>query len=319
MDHVTENNFIAQVIKRSMGLPPKEIPSDFHSVGASLPRWHLQMLQDRRRMEYYSDIIKTKVQDKIVLDIGTGSGILSHLALRWGAKKVYSVEQNPALAAVYRHLMREPLATGKAELIVDDARYLRKEQFADGLPDLIVHELFGCFGMGENLIPIFRGLTEEGIIIPKTDVTPDCLEVWAQPVFSQELSQDVVIEAFEGYALNELNIFGYQNFWEQDYQASRHSKWQNRGDSQMLFKCNLRDLLLPETTVMSVKAADCSHLKLWMKIVDTKSGLVHSNDHDLSISHWTNAILTIPHWLRGKDFKVEFRVNPDHLDILRYF
>jgi hypothetical protein len=173
--------------------------------------------------------------------------------------------------------------------------------------------------MGENLIPIFRGLTEEGIITPQTDVTPDCLEVWARPVFSEELSREGVIESFEGYPLNELNIFGYQNFWEQDYQSSRFSKWQNRGEEQLLFQCNLRDLLLPESAVMRVKAHNSSHIKLWMKIVDTKSGLVHSNDHDISISHWTNAILTIPPWLRGSEFNIEFKVHPDHLDIHRYF
>ena len=313
-----QNHFVSDVIKQSLGKAPEMLPADFHRVADMLPRWHLLMLKDKRRLEYYSEILKPKVKDKIVLDVGTGSGVLSYLALKWGAKKVYSIEENPALQAVYRHLMKEHIQSGKAELISDDAQYLRLDQFKEGAPDVIVHELFGAFGMGENLIPIFRGLSNEGILTEKTIVVPDALEVWVRPVFSDVVAAEAHIEAFEGYGLNEMDIFGHQVFWEQDYLASRASAWKSSGDSQLLFRCDLRVLKLPDVVTISFKATDSSHIKLWMKIFDTQTNLIHENDHQELESHWNNTFLSIPLWLRGKAFQVEFKIHPDKVEVLKF-
>lgn len=319
MDDLENNDFIASVIGQSMGVSPKDLPEEFSDAGDALPRWHLLMLKDKRRLEYYSDIIRPKVKDKIVLDVGTGSGILSYFALKWGAKKVYSVEQNPALQAVYRHLMKDYIKEGRAELISDDALYLRLDQFEEGAPDVIVHELFGSIGMGENLIPIFRALRGEGILTNKTIIVPDTLEVWVRPVWSEIISHEGQIEAFDGYPLDAMNIFGCQSFWEQDYLASRSAGWETMGESKLLFNCDLKKLELPDSVILSFGPTKSSHLKLWMKIKDTQSELIHINDHQEVDSHWANAFLTIPYWLRGKAFQVEFKIFANRLQVKRFF
>ena len=318
-DSDTNNEHIKNVITQSLETAPEKLGADFYDVGWNLPRWHILMLQDRPRLEYYSNVIKPKVAGKIVLDVGTGSGILSYLALKWGAKKVYSVEMNPALQGAYRHLMRVPLQEGRAELICDDASYLRLEQFTEGPPEVVVHELFGSFGMGENLIPIFHALTKEGILTPKTELIPDNLEVWTRPVWSDLVAKEEQVSAFEGYPLDQLNIFTSQNLWEQDYLASKASNWKAAGDSQMVFKCNLRDLSLPDNVTLTFSASHSSHLQIWMKIKDDKTGLVLENDHHEGGSHWANVFLAIPFWLRGKDFKVEIKIEPNKIQVLRFF
>lgn len=53
------------------------------------------MLEDHKRTgAYYNAVIQNKRQfhDKVVLDVGTGSGILAIFAAMAGAKKVYAVE-----------------------------------------------------------------------------------------------------------------------------------------------------------------------------------------------------------------------------------
>jgi protein arginine N-methyltransferase 1 len=54
----------------------------------------LPMINDTGRNIFYKNAIESCVKDKIVVDIGTGTGFLSIWAARAGAKKVYSVEQN---------------------------------------------------------------------------------------------------------------------------------------------------------------------------------------------------------------------------------
>lgn len=319
MNNEENDEMIEGLIQKALISKPEELKADFYDVAWNLPRWHLLMLQDRHRLEYYRDAIRPKVQGKIVLDVGTGSGILSHLALSAGARKVYSVEQNPALQAVYRHLMKIPMESGHAELISGDAKNLRLEDFPEGPPEVIVHELFGSIGMGENLIPIFRTFRDEGILTDKTILVPDQLEVWTRPVWSEVLSKEALLEAFEGYHLEKLNIFGHQNLWEQEYIASQGSGWKSAGEDQLVFKCDLHSLSLPDSVGISFRGTECSHLKFWMKVIDSSTGLIHADDHQERESHWANAYLSIPPWLRGKDFNVELKISPNTIQLIRFY
>ena len=64
---------------------------------------HIGMLQDHERMAAYHDAIKLNAarhfKDKVVLDVGAGTGVLSIWAAKAGARKVYAVEGT----AVARH------------------------------------------------------------------------------------------------------------------------------------------------------------------------------------------------------------------------
>ena len=59
---------------------------------------HEEMLKDRVRTEYYRDCIanhaETVFKDKVVLDVGCGTGILSMFAARAGAKHVIGVDMS---------------------------------------------------------------------------------------------------------------------------------------------------------------------------------------------------------------------------------
>ena len=54
------------------------------------------MLKDEIRTKAYRDAIEKNphlFKDKIVMDIGAGSGVLSMFAVKAGAKKVYAIEK----------------------------------------------------------------------------------------------------------------------------------------------------------------------------------------------------------------------------------
>lgn len=69
---------------------------------------HKLMLSDKPRMDFYHDAIKRVLSStttnnnnnhhKFVIDCGAGSGILSMLALKYGARKVYSIEASDRIA-----------------------------------------------------------------------------------------------------------------------------------------------------------------------------------------------------------------------------
>lgn len=67
------------------------------------------MLKDRVRTLAYENAIKQNphlFKDKIVMDIGCGTGILSIFAARAGAKHVYGIE-NASIAHHARKIIKE--------------------------------------------------------------------------------------------------------------------------------------------------------------------------------------------------------------------
>jgi predicted RNA methylase len=57
---------------------------------------NLPMICDFMRNQFYEDIIANNVQGKTVLDVGFGTGLLSIIALKHGAKQVIAYERNKA-------------------------------------------------------------------------------------------------------------------------------------------------------------------------------------------------------------------------------
>ena len=67
-----------------------------------VPFWHIPMLNDIRRNDAFERAICKAVEkegpDARILDIGTGSGLLSMMAARAGARNIVSCERIPVIA-----------------------------------------------------------------------------------------------------------------------------------------------------------------------------------------------------------------------------
>lgn len=85
---------------------------------------------DCQRNTAYENWISENVKDKIVIDLGAGSGILCYLAVKYGAKKVYALERRGRLI----HRMKEILG--------DTVEYIHADLLETELPecDIYLHE-----------------------------------------------------------------------------------------------------------------------------------------------------------------------------------
>jgi precorrin-6B methylase 2 len=130
---------------------------------------HRTMIRDRIRTESFKRAIDSVVRPgDVVLDFGAGSGILSVLAARAGAARVYAVEQT-TMAVLAQELA---FANGFGETV----RVMQGDVMEIEPPeqvDVIVSEWLGGFGIDEGmLVPLIaardRWLKPEGIMIPST-------------------------------------------------------------------------------------------------------------------------------------------------------
>ena len=127
---------------------------------------YLALLEDRMRVSRFAKAIRRCVRPgDTVVDIGTGTGLLSFLAHQAGAERIYAIEQGRILAAA-RHLSRAG----------PRIRWIRGHSKKISLPekvDVVVTETLGHFGVDEAILDIAadanrRFLKKGGRFIPQS-------------------------------------------------------------------------------------------------------------------------------------------------------
>ncbi|KAG5482280.1 hypothetical protein LSCM4_05533 [Leishmania orientalis] len=126
---------------------------------------HKVMLRDGPRMHFYKTLLtdRSVVEGKVVVDVGSGSGILSCWAAQSGAAHVLSVEAS-SLAALQRHIVSDNDLADCVTVIassVEDVVAGGVEAFLDAHPcvrrhggiALIVSEWMGFYLFHECMLP----------------------------------------------------------------------------------------------------------------------------------------------------------------------
>lgn len=117
-----------------------------------VPDYHVRMLRDGMRNSAYRAAIERFAPGRVVLDIGTGSGLLAMMAARAGAAKVYACEANAMLAAAARSVIA---ANGLADRITVFDRHsttLDRVRDLGGGVDLVMSEVFCASLIGEGVL-----------------------------------------------------------------------------------------------------------------------------------------------------------------------
>lgn len=110
--------------------------------------YHRQLLADEERtLAYREAIAKTVKPGDVVVDIGTGSGILSFFAAEAGAKRVYAIEQGE-MAGVAAFLVRHNDKGGVIHVLNAESTKIDLPEQAD----VLVTETMGALGLDENII-----------------------------------------------------------------------------------------------------------------------------------------------------------------------
>ena len=138
---------------------------------------HIRMLNDRIRTESYQKAIReTVTPNDIVLDIGTGTGILALTAAMAGAKHVYAVERTD-MATAAEKIVEKNGVTDKITVINGDSKSIELPEKAN----ILVSEIIGNDPLCEGIIStthdaVKRHLTAEAKLIPEH------LKIFALPV-----------------------------------------------------------------------------------------------------------------------------------------
>jgi len=146
---------------------PSHNPCYFNSYGDL--KVHELMLKDKTRTEFYKNVIfsnKELFEGKIVMDVGTGTGIIAVLCAQAGAKKVYAIEKSQ-IANLAAEIVKENKLTDVIEVIQEQVEKVV-------LPckvDVMISEWMGFYLLHEGMLDSIlvardMHLKEGGLMFP---------------------------------------------------------------------------------------------------------------------------------------------------------
>lgn len=128
-------------------------------------------LADVERTDAFQKSIEATVKPgDVVLDLGSGSGIMALLAARAGAGRVFAVEVGPYLSRISRQVFDESGYGATIESLRIDARKLDLTEVPK--PDVVTCEMITTGLIGEMQGPVLSALKRSGVIDRETRLIP---------------------------------------------------------------------------------------------------------------------------------------------------
>lgn len=178
----------------------------FSKLGA-----HQTMLADKKRLDSFSKALQgTIIPGKsIVLDIGTGTGILAMMAAKLGAKRVFALETS-SIINVARRVAKDNKLDKKIEFI----RGYSTDLNFDTKIDIIVSETIGFTGLEENIVEIMLDARKR-FGHKNTVIIPSEISVYCAPTSDKTVNK--LIEFWDkpigGFSYKRLNILSKNNIY----------------------------------------------------------------------------------------------------------
>ncbi len=214
--------------RRALALQPDNlhIQHQINRLCAEMvPFWHIPMLNDTRRNDAFEAAIIAAIAaagpEARVLDIGTGSGLLSMMAARAGAKQVTACEMVPVIAETARAIIADNGYIDRITVHTAPSTDLVVGTHLDERADILVSEILSSDLLTERVIDTFedahaRLLKPDAVIIPRAAAAIGCLvesPVLADYVFVDEVS-GFDVSRFGALAAQKLPIHGTMTDWK---------------------------------------------------------------------------------------------------------
>ncbi len=172
----------------------------------TVPAWHFNMMNDTARNSAFAAAIRRKVRaDHLVLEIGTGAGLLALMAASAGAR-VVTCEANPAIAAIACEIIARNGLADRVTVINKPSWQLAVGVDLPRPADVLIAEIFSAQLISEDVLPSLedakrRLCAPDAIVIPAVGVMRGAL------VQSPSLEALTRIGTVEGFDLSPFNAF----------------------------------------------------------------------------------------------------------------
>lgn len=205
-EHAAElSTCVEDLADRGILVPPQLRGGDEPTRGWVRPHVHLSMLDDRARTKGFCDALRSTVEpEDVVVDIGTGTGILATCAAHAGARRVYAVESS-GIAEVAANVFA-------ANHVEDRVSLLRERSTSVSLPEratVLVTETIGNDPLDEQILEIVAD-AKRRLLVPGARIIPSAIEIYGIAV---EIPRTVL----ERHVFTKRKVEGYRKAYDIDF------------------------------------------------------------------------------------------------------
>lgn len=193
-------------------------------TSSMVPFWHIPMLNDVRRNDAFERAIRVAIEkngrDALVLDIGTGSGLLSMMAARAGARRIVTCERVPVIAQTAECIIATNGYERQIRVINKGSDQIVVARDMEARADILISEILSSDLLAEGVLATFedahaRLLQPGATIIPRAATAVGCL-VESEVLSGYSFVSDVCgfdISPFGSLAAQRLPVHGTMTSW----------------------------------------------------------------------------------------------------------
>lgn len=254
-----------------------------------IPRWHFEMLNDEQRNEAFEKALAKVVgADSLVLDIGSGTGLLAMMAARAGAGATISCEMVAPLAELAREVVARNGFADRIQIMGKKSTDLSIGFDMPQRANLLVTETVDCGLLGEGIVPSIAHaranlLTEDALIIPRS------AGVYAMLVESKRLRGLNCVDRCAGFDLGLMRQYATPHYFPVRLAAFEYEALTEPFE---VFRFDFAsDVILPSRKTISLpvtRAGTCHAVVFWFHMqLDEEISI--SNEPG-STTHWEQAV-----------------------------
>ncbi|HYD32320.1 MAG TPA: tetratricopeptide repeat protein [Azospirillaceae bacterium] len=256
----------------------------------AVPGWHLPMINDHERNEAYLKAVERAVTpDAVVLEIGTGSGIVAMMAARAGAKHVYTCEVNTALARVARATVAR---NGLSDRVTVIPKLSTQMEVGGDLPekaDVFVSELINIGMLAPNMLAVLQH-ARANLVKPGARIIPAASTVYGMLVQADELARLNPVREICGFDMSTFDIFRSPGYIQIDLGADEHVRLSE--DFAALEFDFTRAMAERDSRILEIKATAeglCHGVAFWFDL-HMDEEVVYASASRKRANHWKQAM-----------------------------
>jgi len=280
---------------------------------------HEEMLKDEVRTQTYRRSIednKHLFKDKIVLDVGCGTGILSMFAARAGAKRVIGMDCSNIIDRA-KQIVKQNELEGVVTLLKGKVEEL---SLPDGIEkvDIIISEWMGYCLLYETMLPTVlyardKWLAKGGILMP------DKASLWATAIEDRKYKESKIdwwenVYGFDMSCMKKVAVSEpLVDCCERQQVCTRQTKFKDFD----LYTVKVEDLTFKSNFSLTATRNEYVHALLFYfkcEFSKTKGRISFSTGPYDEYTHWKQTIFYLKDYAvvcKDEEMKVEFEMKPN--------
>mmetsp|Transcript_19506 Transcript_19506/g.54849 ORF Transcript_19506/g.54849 Transcript_19506/m.54849 type:complete len:413 (-) Transcript_19506:1618-2856(-) len=192
-------------LERHFWIPPR-LADKTHSLVEAVNDFHYAMMNDLDRNEFYRKALEKCVSKgkSVVVEIGTGSGLLAMLASQAGAKQVYAIEASRHMA----QLARVNITNNKMDNVEVINKLSTDASTPEDIPekaDILISEIIGTLLLGESALEYVTDVRER-MLKPDAVIIPAAGCQFVELIECNDLEHITSVKSWNGLDLSAMNI-----------------------------------------------------------------------------------------------------------------